>query len=172
MARSSAASRLPCILALTLSAGAPTPAASTPPASASTPSGPAVTSSVDPEVLALREAAWRAWFAGDTAALGLMLPPEFLSFSTRGDELPGKAETLAASRAFKESGGRLVSLSFPRTEAQTYGDVVILYSLYEAHLADASGKETTLEGRVTEVFVRRDGRWLHPGWHLDTDSSR
>jgi hypothetical protein len=25
----------------------------------------------------------------------------------------------------------------------------------------------TMSGRLTEVFVRRGGRWLHPGWHLD-----
>ena len=48
-------------------------------------------------------------------------------------------ESIASSRAFKESGGRLVALSFPETRVQ----------------------------RLTEVFVKREGRWVHPGWHLD-----
>ena len=24
-------------------------------------------------------------------------------------------------------------------------------------------------GRVTEVFVRRNGHWVNPGWHTDTE---
>ena len=39
----------------------------------------AAAESIDPDVLALREAAWRAWFAGDEAALRSMLPDDFLS---------------------------------------------------------------------------------------------
>jgi hypothetical protein len=23
------------------------------------------------------------------------------------------------------------------------------------------------KGRLTEIFVRQNGRWVHPGWHLD-----
>ena len=34
---------------------------------------------VDPEVLAVREAAWRAYFAGDEKALQTMLPSEFIA---------------------------------------------------------------------------------------------
>lgn len=30
-----------------------------------------------------------------------------------------------------------------------------------------NGTQKTLAGRLTEVFVLRDGRWWHPGWHLD-----
>lgn len=127
----------------------------------------AADATIDPEVLAVREAAWRAWFGGDVAALAAMLPPEFISFSTRGDELGDLAATLAASRAWAASGGRLERLAFPLTRAQRYGDVVVLYSVYEATLADGAGKESVLRGRATEVFVRREGRWLHPSWHLD-----
>ena len=118
------------------------------------------------EVLAVREAAWRAWFAGDTAALEKMLPPEFIGISMEGPLTP-LPRTLEESRGFREGGGRLVRLEFPETQAQRYGDVVVLYGRYAVTFA-TGGSEKSVAGRLTEVFVRRDGRWLHPGWHLDT----
>jgi hypothetical protein len=121
---------------------------------------------IDPEVLTLREAAWRAWFAGDTAALEKMLPPEFIGISMEGPLTP-LPRTLEESRAFREGGGRLVSLEFPETQAQRYGDVVVLYGRYAVKMS-SGGSERSVSGRLTEVFVRRDGRWIHPGWHLDT----
>ena len=121
---------------------------------------------VDPDVLAVREAAWRAWFGGDEAALRAMLPADFLAIGMTGKEISNFEQTLASSRAFKESGGRLVSLAFPETLAQRFGDTVVLYGSYEVKIV-AGGKETEMRGRLTEVFVKRDGKWVHPGWHLD-----
>jgi len=121
---------------------------------------------IDPDVLALRESAWRAWFAGDEKALLSMLPEEFLGIGWGGSAISDRSTTIANSRAFKESGGRLVSLAFPETRAQRFGDTVVFYGSFEVTLA--TGKdETHVRGRLTEVFVKRDGRWLHPGWHLD-----
>jgi ketosteroid isomerase-like protein len=121
---------------------------------------------IDAEVLAVRESAWRAWFVGDEAALLAMLPEEFLAIGWGGAEISGRAATIASSRAFKASGGRLVSLSFPETRAQRFGDTVVLYGSYEVTIGTGT-KEEHVRGRLTEVFVKRDGRWLHPGWHLD-----
>jgi hypothetical protein len=70
---------------------------------------------IDPDVLTVRESAWRAWFSGDEAALLAMLPEDFLAIGWGRPEISGREKTLAASRAFKTSGGRLVSLSFPKT---------------------------------------------------------
>ena len=111
---------------------------------------------IDPEVLKVREAAWRAWFAGDTVALEKMLPPEFIGISMEGPLTP-LPRTLEESRAFREGGGRLVSLEFPETQAQRYGDVVVLYGRYAVKLTSGAS-EQSVSGRLTEVFVRRDGR--------------
>src|SRR5687768_16857268 len=73
---------------------------------------------IDPDVLAVREAAWRAWFSGDEAALRSMLPQDFLSISMSSSEIVGFEKTLTSSRTFKENGGKLVALSFPETRAQ------------------------------------------------------
>jgi hypothetical protein len=121
---------------------------------------------IDPDVLAVREAAWRAWFDGDEAALRAILPADFLGIGWGGDAISDRDQTLASSRAFKESGGRLVSLSFPETRAQRNGDTVVLYGSYDVTIESGTSKEH-VHGRLTEVFVKRDGRWVHPGWHLD-----
>lgn len=121
---------------------------------------------IDPDVLALREAAWRAWFGGDEAALRSMLPEDFLAIGAGGSEISDCEKVIASSRAFKESGGRLVSLAFPETRAQRFGDTVVLYGSYEATIV-SDGEEKQMRGRLTEVFIKREGKWLHPGWHLD-----
>ncbi len=122
---------------------------------------------VDPEVLQLREAAWRAWFSGDEPALRRMLPPEFIGIGMNDGPFTSLALTLEQARGFRSGGGRLVRLEFPETRAQRYGDVMVLYGRYSA-VIESGGAERTVGGRLTEVFVRQGGRWLHPGWHLDT----
>jgi ketosteroid isomerase-like protein len=118
-------------------------------------------------VLALRESAWRAWFAGDEAALRAMLPKEFLAISAGAADISDLEKTIRSSVAFKEAGGKLVSLSFPETQAQQFGDTIVFYGSYEAVIV-SGGTQKEMRGRLTEVFVKRDGRWVHPGWHLDT----
>jgi hypothetical protein len=130
--------------------------------------GPAT--SIDPEVLRLREAAWRAFFGGDEKTLGDMLPEEFIGLGMHDEPFSDRATTLAASRAFREKGGRLVRLTFPETQAQRFGDAVVLYGRYEV-VVQSGGAERTMRGRLTEMFVRRDGKWWHPGWHLDLTTS-
>jgi hypothetical protein len=43
---------------------------------------------------------------------------------------------------------------------------VVLYGRFRLALEE-EGRTTTYAGRLTEIFVRRDGRWWHPGCHLD-----
>jgi hypothetical protein len=103
-----------------------------------------------------------------------MLPPEFIGINMADGPFVSREKALEQARTLRASGGRLVSLEFPETRAQRYGDVVILYGRYSAVL-ESGGPESetrTLAGRLTEIFVRRDGRWIHTGWHLDTASTR
>jgi hypothetical protein len=58
----------------------------------------------------------------------------------------------------------LLRLEFPRTEMQRFGDVAMLYSQYVLE-TEINGKRSEESGRVTEIFVWRDGHWLNPGWH-------
>jgi hypothetical protein len=129
---------------------------------------------LDPEVLRLREGAWRAYFAGDEKALGAMLPADFIGINMDDGPLVTREKALEQARSFRASGGRLVNLEFPETRAQHYGDVMIFYGRYTVVL-ESGGPErttrTTLRGRLTEMFLRQGGRWVHTGWHLDTAST-
>ena len=119
------------------------------------------------DLLATRGLAWRAWFAGDNKTLEAMLPAEFIGVGWGEGPWSTKAQSIASSQEFAAGGGKLTALEFPKTEIQSYGDVAFVYSTYKVTFT-AGGQNVVQEGRATEVFVRRSGKWLHPGWHLDS----
>jgi ketosteroid isomerase-like protein len=126
-----------------------------------------LTASGRAELLAAREAVWRAWFASDQARLRELVPADALVMNADTPGWQDQEGVLASAREFAGSGSRLVSLTFPRTEIRLYGDVAILSTTYSFEL-EKDGQRQTHAGRGTEVFVRRGGVWVNPGWHLDT----
>jgi len=120
------------------------------------------------ELLAAREAVWRAWFANDTARLTELIPPELIAIET-AEKWQSRDDELAAAKEFAAGGGKLVRLEFPETEIQAYGATAILYSKFKLE-TEAGGKQSSLSGRATEMFVRRRGKWVNVGWHLDSGS--
>ncbi len=118
------------------------------------------------QILAAREAVWRDWFAGDQAALEREVPPETIAISASETNWHNQKEILQSATDFHAAGGKLLRLEFPRTEIQRFGDVAMLYSQYALE-TETNGKRSTESGRVTEIFVLRDGHWVNPGWHTD-----
>jgi ketosteroid isomerase-like protein len=118
------------------------------------------------QILAAREAVWRDWFAGDQAALEREVPPETIAISASETNWHNQKEILQSATDFHAAGGKLLRLEFPRTEIQRFGDVAMLYSQYALE-TEANGKRSAESGRVTEIFVLRDGHWVNPGWHTD-----
>lgn len=118
-------------------------------------------------LLADREAVWRAFFAGDRATLEALLPTETIALNAGAGPWQDREAVLASSTSFAASGSRCVALEFPRTEMQVYGDVAILMTTYRFVVEAKDASRTTHEGRGTETFVRRGGRWLNTAWHLD-----
>jgi ketosteroid isomerase-like protein len=119
------------------------------------------------ELLAARESVWHAWFQNDQARLRKLLPPDTLAINNGEEAWQSRDEILEAAARFAAAGSRLVRLEFPRTEIQRFGDVAVLYSRWEFEV-ETAGKREVSSGRSTEVFVRRKGRWVNPGWHLDS----
>jgi len=117
-------------------------------------------------LLDAREAVWRAWFANDRAALDKLIPAELVTIEPAGDNFGTRAFVLGASESFAKSGAKLARLEFPKTEIQLYGATAIVYSTYLYEI-ERDGKRTPTSGRVTEVFVQRNGQWVNPGWHMD-----
>jgi hypothetical protein len=116
------------------------------------------------EVLAAREAVWRAWFGGDRQRLTSLLPPELITIEPSGS-FGNLTSNLEGSRDFAAGGGKLTRLTFPATHFQAYGATVILYTTYDMDLV-VDGKTRTERGAATEVFVRQNGRWVNTGWQL------
>ncbi len=122
------------------------------------------------ELLQTRRAVWIAWLNNDVKALEELVPPDTIVISTGEEKWKGQKEILRESADFRAKGGKLIRLEFPRTEVQMFGNVAVTYSQYVLEL-EVGGKRSTESGRVTEVFVRRNGHWTNPGWHTDSEKS-
>ena len=120
------------------------------------------------ELLRIREAVWVAWCNNDTKKLEKLVPPDTIVISSGQEKWKRQNEVLQTAANFRARGGKLVRLEFPRTEVQFFGDVAVTYSSYVMEL-EVGGKRSTEAGRVTEVFVRRNGEWTNPGWHTDSE---
>lgn len=119
------------------------------------------------QLLAAREALWRAWFSDDRAHLEKAIPPEVVAIDALQEEWQDRSKVIEDARLFAAGGARLVNLEFSRTEIQRYGDVAILYTLYE-YTTEKESQSVSHSGRATEMFVKRGGEWVNVGWHLDT----
>ena len=117
-------------------------------------------------LLDARESVWRAYFAGDRATLEKLIPQETVAINAHDDNWAGRATVLEGSAEFAKNGGKLIKLEFPKTQIQMYGMTAVIYSTYSYEL-EVGGQRTTNSGRVTEVFVLRNGEWVNPGWHMD-----
>jgi len=142
-------------------------AAASPLASQSAPNVSSTLPAAEREQLEMiRKDVWVQWFTGDTAGLKRILPPELVAISPDGEHWQSLDETLKGSAWFRESGGELEDVSFEQTHIHRFGDVVVMFSHYAVRTR-RNAQRSTQRGRATEVFVRRNGRWVHTSWHLD-----
>ena len=120
------------------------------------------------ELLRVRESVWTAWLVNDQAKLAQLVPPDTIVISTGEKKFKDQASILQEAADFHAQGGKLIQLAFPHTEMQRFGDVVMMYSEYTLEL-EVGGKRSLTNGRATEIFVRRHGQWVNPGWHTDSE---
>ncbi len=115
-------------------------------------------------LLTAREAVWRAQFLADPS----LIPPETIGIVEWTDDWKHRDDIIAGAKEAAANGLTIKRLEFPKTEIQLYGDTAILYSTY-IYEAEFNGQSAGVEsGRSTEVFVRRNGKWLNSGWHVDS----
>jgi len=124
----------------------------------------------DSELLKVRRSVWLVWFANDQEALKRLVPDDTVVISSGEVKWKHQAEVLQSAADFHAAGGKLISLEFPRTEVQHFGDVAVIWSEYVLEL-EVGGKRSKSSGRVTEIFVKRNGQWTNPGWHTDSEGS-
>lgn len=61
-----------------------------------------------------------------------------------------------------------VSQAKRRKRLQHFGNVAVVWSSYTLE-TEMDGKISLASSRVTEIFVRKNGRWTNPGWHTDEE---
>src|ERR1700722_5579708 len=125
------------------------------------------TSAERKKLLEVRRMVWDSYFLNDQARLKELIGEDFITINPGEGHWQNRAEFLAGARAFADHQGKLVSLSFPRTEVQDFGDVAVLYSLVQITM-ESQGKRESLSCRSTEVFQKRGGRWVNTGAHVDS----
>jgi hypothetical protein len=125
-----------------------------------------VTEQVRKELLEARATAWSAFFHEDQSVLNEMLAPDLIAIQQHTDQWDNRTRLMKMAKAMNQQGAQLLRLEFPRTEIQLFGDTAILYYTYVFEMAN-QGQRSLDAGRGTEVFVRRNGKWVDVGWHLD-----
>lgn len=116
------------------------------------------------ELIAAREAVWRAYFSGDSARLVELLPERMVAMEQHREGI------IRDALAFVRDGGQFVGITFSEDEFFVRGDVALVFSRYTVDLTQR-GKSAPMAGRAIELFEKREGRWINPSWHLDDDRS-
>ncbi|HKR12667.1 MAG TPA: nuclear transport factor 2 family protein [Pyrinomonadaceae bacterium] len=118
------------------------------------------------ELLAKRDAVWKAWFTNDRPTLEKLIPEEAIAIDSSQETWSNRDAILAGAKAFADSGTKLTKLEFPKTEMQVYGNTVLIYTTYR-YETEHNGQRNTTSGRGTEMFVWRGNELVNVGWHLD-----
>jgi len=99
----------------------------------------------------------RDWAAAnlrnDTAVVDKFLAKEFVA--NRPDRTLNKTQLLAEMKA---NPAKIESAENSDMVAMVFGDTAVVHGLY-AEKSTTNGKDTSLKGRWTEVYAKRDGRW-------------
>lgn len=119
------------------------------------------------EILNVRRLVWDSYFNNDQTQLKKLIGEDFLTINPGEEHWQDKGEFVAGAQAFAEHHGKLISLSFPKTEIQVFGDVTVLYSIVHITM-ESEGRRESLNSRSTEVFQKRDGQWVNTGAHVDS----
>ena len=114
------------------------------------------------DILAARDATWRAFFADDTASLGRLLPAAVAAGDATSWQ--DRAAVMKAARRFADAGGKLLQLKFDSTTVSLFGDVAVVRSVVTVQIL-SGGQTSTSTDRATEVFVHQQGSWVNPFWH-------
>jgi Domain of unknown function (DUF4440) len=125
-----------------------------------------LTEEVRKELLDARATAWQSFFQKDPAVVESILAPELIAIQQNSERWDNRTRLIAMAKAIHEQGVQLLRLEFPHTEIQLFGDTAILYYTYIFETG-RNGKSEVDAGRGTEAFVRRNGKWVDVGWHLD-----
>lgn len=108
-----------------------------------------------PELIKLNQELIDALARGDTTVADRIYANEFVRITTKGEVLT-KAQVLSSLKAPK--GGVKITFESKDIQVFDYGHAAVLVYLSIRH-TDDNGQKSDFLYRVTDTFVRRDGRW-------------
>jgi ketosteroid isomerase-like protein len=119
-----------------------------------TPATGATADGVEEQALYQLERDWgAASITKDTAVVDKFLAKEFVS--NRNGRTLSKTQYLADMKA---NPAKIESAANSEMTAMVFGDTAVVHGLY-IEKSTTNGKDTSLQGRYTEVYAKRDGRW-------------
>jgi ketosteroid isomerase-like protein len=120
---------------------------------ASLPSARADNAADEKEIFRLEDVIAKAWLNHDTATVGSIVADDFQSWSFKGARR-SKADLLRTVEKNTENNTKVDD-----AVVRVYGDAAV----YTARITDsgtrANGQSFTAKTCVTEIYVRRSGRW-------------
>jgi uncharacterized protein (TIGR02246 family) len=109
------------------------------------------------ELIKLNQELIDALARGDKAVMARIYADEFVRTTVQGGVLT-KAQLLASVKA-PEVGGVKISYESKDIQVIDYGNAAVMIYLSIRH-TDNKGEKSDFLYRVTDTFVKRDGRWL------------
>ena len=120
------------------------------------------------EVRAVGEEVGRLWNTGDTASLGRLLAPEFESYGATG-QVRDKQAFLVRRYAGRRAGAGAPGPHHWTPTIRLLGaarDVAVLtYDVTDSVPVTRDAPRGVVETHLTDIYVKRDGRWLYVGFH-------
>lgn len=120
------------------------------------------------ELIALQDEWMAAWLRGDGDRLAEIIADEFTLTSARSDQLVDKQRWLALA-----TSGRVVGKSFEYRDfvVNVFGDAAVVKSRMD-QVASVDGKPWNETFMLTDVWVRRAGRWQVVARHSSTPPAK
>ncbi len=130
------------------------------------PLAPADTAAIEQEVLALEHAWAAAYVNADLEALDRLEAEEWICTTAKG-EIYRKADDIreVGNGSFKATAFEMSDLT-----VQVYGDTVVITGR-QTEKATYKGKDASAVYRITDVWLRRDGRWQAIASHLSRETA-
>ena len=126
------------------------------------------TATAEAAVRTVGEEIGRLWNTGDTASLARLLAPEFESYGATG-QVRDKQAFLVRRYAMRRAGAGAPG---PHTWTPTIrflgaaNDVAVLtYDVADSVAVNADNPDGLLRTHLTEIYVKRNARWLNVGFH-------
>jgi ketosteroid isomerase-like protein len=112
------------------------------------------TGSVEQELIKLENEWADAWVKRDVEAYARLLADDYISTNSYGD-MKNKAQSIAWLKAHENT----ISLIPHDFRVRVYGDAAVI-NFRLTYKNQVQGKESTGQDQLTDVWIKRSGRWL------------